>query len=75
MLNDLYINLDTLHVSSMNHFKNTYQVSTTAAMMLQRLNIIQKPNKFFIYVGPIPSLELAKKILKAQSRYIGKLPI
>lgn len=75
MLNDLYINLDNLNVSSMNHFKNTYQVSTTAAMILVNLKIIAKPNKFYKYIGPIPTLELAKKVLKVQSRYVGKLPI
>lgn len=72
MLNDLYSNLNNLNVTSTEYIKLTYSVSTVAAMMLVKLNIIKKRHKYFEYIGPMPSVQLVETVLKAQSRYIAR---
>jgi len=72
MLNDLYLNLNNLNVTSTEYIKLTYSVSTVAAMMLVKLNIIKKRYKYFEYIGPMPSVQLVESVLKAQSRYIAR---
>lgn len=72
MLNDLYSNLNNLNVTSTEYIKLTYSVSTVAAMMLVKLNIIKKRHKYFEYIGPVPSVQLVETVLKSQSRYIAR---
>ncbi len=72
MLNDLYSNLNNLNVTSTEYIKLTYSVSTVAAMMLVKLNIIKKRHKYFEYIGPVPSVQLVETVLNAQSRYIAR---